>query len=73
MITLRICWSTSSQTESCVYELPSIHQIRQRTLEQLAAFPENVTALQSPSEFPVGLEENLYLLKMDLIQKAKAQ
>ncbi len=57
----------------CVYELPSIHQIRQRTLEQLAAFPENVTALQSPAEFPVGLEENLYLLKMDLIQKAKAQ
>lgn len=56
-----------------VYELPGIHAIRQRTLDQLAAFPENVTALQSPSEFPVGLEENLYLLKMDLIQKAKAQ
>jgi nicotinate phosphoribosyltransferase len=56
-----------------VYQLPTIHEIRQCALDQIAAFPENITALQSPAEFPVGLEENLYLLKMDLIQKAKAQ
>ena len=56
-----------------VYQLPTIHEIRQRALDQIAAFPQNITALQSPAEFPVGLEENLYLLKMDLIQKAKAQ
>jgi nicotinate phosphoribosyltransferase len=56
-----------------VYGLPSIHAIRERTVAQLQAFPETVKALQSPSKFPVGLEENLYRLKTDLIQKAKAQ
>lgn len=56
-----------------VYSLPTLSEIRDRALHQLAKFPEKVTALQSASEFPVGLEENLFTLKMDLIRKAKAQ
>jgi nicotinate phosphoribosyltransferase len=56
-----------------VYALPSLQAIRERSLAQQAAFPAEVLAQQNPSEFPVGLEENLFELKMSLIQKAKAQ
>lgn len=57
----------------CVYQSPKLSDIRERTLQQLADFPENVTTLGSPTEYPVGLEQNLYELKTSLIQKAKAQ
>jgi nicotinate phosphoribosyltransferase len=56
-----------------VYELPPLAAIRDRSIAQQAAFPSAILQLQNASEFPVGLEENLYDLKMSLIQKAKAQ
>lgn len=58
---------------ACVYAAPSLPDIRLRSLAQQSALPQNVTALQAPAEFPVGLEENLYHLKTELIRKAKAQ
>jgi nicotinate phosphoribosyltransferase len=56
-----------------VYQQPSLHDMRAHAIAQLANFPEKTTSLDGPTEFPVGLEENLYDLKMTLIQKAKAQ
>ncbi len=56
-----------------VYALPPLAAIRDRSIAQQAAFPDGILQLQNASEFPVGLEENLYHLKMSLIQKAKAQ
>jgi nicotinate phosphoribosyltransferase len=56
-----------------VYAMPSLDAIRARTLSQIAAFPAAIQQLQNASEFPVGLEENLFNLKMELMQKAKAQ
>lgn len=56
-----------------VYALPELTEIRARSLAQQAAFPEGVTALKPSSAYPFGLEEGLFNLKMQLIQKAKAQ
>ncbi len=56
-----------------VYKLPTLDEIRARSMAQQAAFPSGILQLQNPTEFPVGLEENLFQLKMSLIQKAKAQ
>jgi nicotinate phosphoribosyltransferase len=57
----------------CVYALPSLQAIRAHSLAQQAAFPATILQLQNASDFPVGLEQNLFDLKMSLIQKAKAQ
>ncbi len=56
-----------------VYSLPTLTAIRERSIAQQASFPSPILQLQNAAEFPVGLEENLYNLKMSLIQKAQAQ
>jgi nicotinate phosphoribosyltransferase len=56
-----------------VYALPSLEAIRAHSIAQQAAFPAGILLLQNATEFPVGLEENLFNLKMSLIQKAKDQ
>ena len=50
----------------CVYQLPHIEDIRNRTLEQLAMF-DNIDL----KTYPNGLEANLYQAKTKLIQRLK--
>ncbi|NVJ87297.1 MAG: nicotinate phosphoribosyltransferase [Algoriphagus sp.] len=54
-----------------IYSCPPIQQIRQRTKDQLAAFDKTHKRLVNPHIYPVGLEENLHHLRMDLVLKAK--
>jgi len=54
-----------------VYDTPDIHQIRQQTLDSLNQLPDGVKRLINPHSYPVGLEENLYQLKTDLVLKLR--
>jgi nicotinate phosphoribosyltransferase len=54
-----------------VYESPPLTHIRQRTREQLAKLPGDITRLNQPGQYPVGLEESLYERKTQLIRLAE--
>jgi len=53
------------------YKLPEILQIRERVRQQLGALDKTHKRLVNPHLYPVGLEENLHNLRMELILKAK--
>ncbi len=53
-----------------VYELPSLSAIRDRAAIQLEAFDKTHKRLINPHTYPVGLEENLHHLRMELVLKA---
>lgn len=50
-----------------VYESPTLHQIRQKTLEGLNHFDRSNKRLTNPHIYPVGLEESLYDLRTELV------
>ncbi len=52
----------------CVYTIPKLSDIQKRTKEQLQGFPEGVKRFFNPHQYAVGMEENLYHLKIDLIR-----
>ncbi|WP_439474626.1 nicotinate phosphoribosyltransferase [Algoriphagus formosus] len=54
-----------------VYKCPDIQSIRKRTQDQLKTFDKTHKRLVNPHVYPVGLEENLHHLRMDLVLKAK--
>jgi nicotinate phosphoribosyltransferase len=54
-----------------VYAVPSLAASQARTREQLAALPEAVRRLQSPAEYPVGLDRQLYDLKATVMAAAR--
>jgi nicotinate phosphoribosyltransferase len=54
-----------------VYEAPTLDQIRNRGIAQLESFDKTHKRLVNPHVYPVGLEENLHHLRMDLVLKAK--
>jgi nicotinate phosphoribosyltransferase len=54
-----------------VYKRPTLHDSRARGLRLLDAFPLIYRQLKPTEEYPVGLEENLYELKMQLINTAR--
>jgi nicotinate phosphoribosyltransferase len=54
-----------------VYTLPSLQEIRARVISQLAAFDKTHKRLTNPHVYPVGLEENLHQLRMELVIEAK--
>ena len=54
-----------------VYKLPTLEQIRTRGIGQLESFDKTHKRLINPHIYPVGLEENLHHLRMDLVLKAK--
>lgn len=54
-----------------VYKLPAIGDIRQRHVEQLAMLDSTVKRFVNPHIYPVGLEEQLFLSKTDLILKLR--
>lgn len=53
-----------------VYQLPSLAAIRERSTLQLEAFDKTHKRLINPHTYPVGLEENLHHLRMELVLKA---
>jgi nicotinate phosphoribosyltransferase len=54
-----------------VYRVPSIHQSRQRTIEQLNQFHPAIRRFLNPHIYPVGLEKQLFNKRMELILKAR--
>jgi nicotinate phosphoribosyltransferase len=54
-----------------VYSLPSLQQIRERAGAQLEAFDKTHKRLINPHVYPVGLEEKLHQLRMELVISAK--
>lgn len=56
----------------CVYTIPDIAISRQRTLKQLKLFHPATRRFLNPHVYPVGLEKNLFELRMNLILKMKS-
>jgi nicotinate phosphoribosyltransferase len=56
---------------SLVYALPSLQAIRARATAQLEAFDKTHKRLIHPHVYPVGLEERLHQLRMELVITAK--
>jgi nicotinate phosphoribosyltransferase len=54
-----------------VYKLPTLDQIRNRAATQLESLDKTHKRLVNPHLYPVGLEENLHHLRMNLVLKAK--
>ena len=54
-----------------VYDPPPLHEVRQRTAEQLAGFHGGIKRLANPHQYPAGLERGLFDLKTHLILQAR--
>jgi nicotinate phosphoribosyltransferase len=54
-----------------VYEMPSLEKIRQNTQKQLSQFPIGTKRFLNPHIYVVGMEKNLYDLKIKLIQNIR--
>ncbi|HEY1628814.1 MAG TPA: nicotinate phosphoribosyltransferase [Tepidisphaeraceae bacterium] len=54
-----------------VYELPTIHQSRRRTYDQLTMFHPGVKRFVNPHAYPAGLENQLFDLRTQLILQAR--
>lgn len=54
-----------------VYDLPTIHESRDRTTTQLAACHNGIRRFVNPHQYPVGLEVELHDLKTKLILQAR--
>lgn len=54
-----------------VYDLPSIHKIRDNAASQLARFHPGVKRFVNPHQYPVGLESGLFDRKTQLILNAR--
>lgn len=54
-----------------IYTLPSLKEIRDRATRQLESLDKTHKRLVNPHLYPVGLEENLHHLRMELVLKAK--
>ncbi len=55
----------------CVYDAPSIAEVRRRTQDQLRGFHAGIKRFLNPHLYPVGLERRLHELRMELILKAR--
>jgi nicotinate phosphoribosyltransferase len=55
----------------CVYESPSIHDMRDHTRQSLDAFYSGIKRFVNPHIYPVGLEKSLHEQKMNLIAEAR--
>lgn len=54
-----------------VYELPKLHQIREKTKVELSRFHVGVKRFLNPHQYLVGMEKSLYDLKTELIKKIR--
>jgi nicotinate phosphoribosyltransferase len=53
------------------FQNPDIQQIRNRVKEQLSKFHAGIKRFVNPHSYPVGLEENLWTLKHELVRKLR--
>ena len=51
-----------------VYTFPTLHETRQRALEQSAELRRTMSALPAPASYPVGIERGLQQRKQRMIQ-----
>lgn len=51
----------------CVYQSPSIKEIRNKTQENLKMFHTGIKRFVNPHQYPVGLEKSLHDMKTELI------
>ncbi len=56
-----------------VYELPSLEDIRDRAHSELSTFSLEHKALEEPAPYTVGMEQSLFDLRNELIQKAEQE
>lgn len=56
----------------CVYESPSLAQIRKTTQEELSYFQSGIKRFIHPHEYIVGMEKTLYDLKINLISQIRS-
>ena len=54
-----------------VTPLPTIHETRARTLQQLKLFPAGTLRFDNPQKYSVGLEQQLFALKSRLVSEAR--
>ncbi len=57
----------------CVYQRPSLHEIRAYARRELAQFDGGIKRFHNPHSYPVGMEKSLYALKLELIEKIRNQ
>ncbi|MEC7839681.1 MAG: nicotinate phosphoribosyltransferase [Chlamydiota bacterium] len=57
----------------CVYDLPTLEEIRQRTKDELSNFSVGVKRFLNPHQYPVGLEQSLYNLKIELVKNIRCK
>jgi hypothetical protein len=55
----------------CVYNQPSITEVRERATHQLAMLHPSIKRFTNPHRYPAGLEKNLFELRTALILKAR--
>lgn len=55
----------------CVYSSPSLKEIQTYCKQELALFDQSVKRFFNPHSYPVGMEENLFQTKLQLIDKVK--
>lgn len=55
----------------CVYQLPSLQDIRQQTQAELARFPIGIKRFLNPHLYVVGMEKSLYDMKIHLIKQIR--
>lgn len=54
-----------------VYSLPSLNEIRQKTLKELSGFHTSIKRALNPHKYVAGMEESLYYQKVDLIHQIR--
>lgn len=55
----------------CIYQRPSLHEIRRNTQQELSAFPVGIKRFLNPHVYAVGMEKKLYDLKINLIKQIR--
>ena len=56
-----------------VYQEPSLSAIRDNALKELSYFDRSIKRFINPHIFPVGMEESLYKMKIELIKRIRLQ
>jgi nicotinate phosphoribosyltransferase len=56
---------------SCIYTLPSLEEIRSKTKRELGHFHIGIKRFLNPHQYVVGMEKNLYDLKISLIKQIR--
>lgn len=58
---------------TCVYKLPSLPEIRQKTKDELSYFNVGIKRFLNPHQYLVGMEKSLYNLKIQLVKNIRSQ